>query len=179
MVDERQAEHEIRDLDSAKEDHRPVFQFRKLETGIDLACEDLANEAQPWAEALAIRGVGLAFAGSNEAATASGTSSSSVTSCIPGRLYAQLPGASRSAYLASAGRLLTIVDARTRIYAAHMARTPAPAREPVLEVADLKALERLLIALDAGHPEWTGFYPQIYPVRGRVSFATGFPWNHR
>jgi glyoxylase-like metal-dependent hydrolase (beta-lactamase superfamily II) len=44
----------------------------------------------------------------------------------PGRLYAQLPGASRSAYLASARRLLTIGDPGTRIYAAHMAKPPAP-----------------------------------------------------
>jgi glyoxylase-like metal-dependent hydrolase (beta-lactamase superfamily II) len=97
----------------------------------------------------------------------------------PGRLYAQLPGASRSAYLASARRLLTIVDSGTRIYTAHMAKPPAPARAPVLEVADLKALERSLIALDAGHLEWTGFYPRIYAVRGIVTFATGFPWNNR
>jgi glyoxylase-like metal-dependent hydrolase (beta-lactamase superfamily II) len=97
----------------------------------------------------------------------------------PGLLYAQLPGASRSAYLASAGRLLTIVDPGTRIYTAHMAKPPAPARAPVLEVADLKALERSLNALNAGHADWTGFYPQIYPVRGKVRFATGFPWNNR
>ena len=97
----------------------------------------------------------------------------------PGRLYAQLPGASRSAYLATARRLLTIVDPGTRIYAAHMAKPPAPARAPVLEVADLKALERSLIALDAGHLECTGFYPRICPVRGIVRFATSSPWNNR
>jgi hydroxyacylglutathione hydrolase len=97
----------------------------------------------------------------------------------PGRLYAQLPGASRSAYLATATRLLTIVDPGTRIYTAHMAQPPAPARAPVLEVADLQALERSLIALDSGHGEWTGFYPRIYPVRASVSFATSFPWNNR
>jgi hydroxyacylglutathione hydrolase len=97
----------------------------------------------------------------------------------PGQLYAFLPGASRSAYLATTRRLLSRIDPSTRIFAAHMADPPAPVAAPVLGVADLKALERTLSAIENGSPEWKGFYPRVFPVRGVVTFATGLPWNNR
>ena len=97
----------------------------------------------------------------------------------PGALYAFLPGASRSAYLATTRRLLASVDPGTRIYTAHMADPPAPVRAPVLEVADLRALEATLSGIEQGQLASTGFYPRVFPVRGTVTFATGFPWNNR
>lgn len=97
----------------------------------------------------------------------------------PGQLYAFLPGASRSAYLATTRRLLSRVDPSTRILAAHMAEPPAPVAAPVLEVTDLKTLERTLTAIESGSLESTGFYPRVFPVRGAVTFATGLPWNNR
>ncbi len=96
----------------------------------------------------------------------------------PGQLYAFLPGASRSAYLATTRRLLSSIDPATRIYTAHMQDAPAPVRAPVLEVADLKALQSTLVAIEQGRLDSTGFYPRIFPVRGVVTFATGFPWNN-
>jgi len=105
----------------------------------------------------------------------------------PGHLYAFLPGASRTAYLSSTRRLLALIDPATRIYTAHMADPPAPVRAPVLEVADLKALETTLIAIergqlapiDPGSLDTIATFPRVFPVRGVVQFATGFPWNNR
>jgi hydroxyacylglutathione hydrolase len=97
----------------------------------------------------------------------------------PGELYAFLPGASRSAYLATTRRLLSTIDPETRVYTAHMQDAPAPVRAPVLEIADLKALETALVGIEQGTLASNGFYPRIYPVRGNITFATGFPWNDR
>src|SRR5262249_40173905 len=97
----------------------------------------------------------------------------------PGPLYAFLPGASRSAYLATTRQLLAMIDPLTRIYTAHMAEPPAPVRAPVLEVADLRALEAALLQIEQGSLQATGLYPRVYPVRGAMTFATGFPWNNR
>jgi hydroxyacylglutathione hydrolase len=97
----------------------------------------------------------------------------------PGELYAFLPGASRSAYLATTKRLLSAIDSATRIFAAHMADPPAPVRAPELQVADLRALESSLTLIEQGGLASTGFYPRIFPVRGAVTFATGWDWNNR
>lgn len=97
----------------------------------------------------------------------------------PGELYAFLPGASRSAYLATTRRLLAIIDPSTRIYTAHMQDPPAPVRAPVLGVADLRALETSLVEIEQGKLDSSGFYPRIFPVRGPMTFATGLPWNNR
>lgn len=97
----------------------------------------------------------------------------------PGRLYAFLPGSSRGAYLATTRRLLAMLDAATRIYAAHMTDDPQVISAPLLEIADLRALEATLARIVAGHAESTGFYPRNYPVRGAITFATGFSWNNR
>jgi glyoxylase-like metal-dependent hydrolase (beta-lactamase superfamily II) len=97
----------------------------------------------------------------------------------PGALYAFLPGASRSAYLASTRQLLAMIDPATQIYTAHMAEPPAPVRAPVLEVADLRALEAALLRIEQGKLQSAGFYPRVFPVQGAMTFATGFPWNNR
>lgn len=97
----------------------------------------------------------------------------------PSELYAFLPGASRSAYLATTRQLLALLDPATRIYCAHPADAPARIAAPVLAVADLRALEATLIAIGRGTARSTGFYPRIFPVRGNISFATGFAWNNR
>jgi hydroxyacylglutathione hydrolase len=97
----------------------------------------------------------------------------------PGELYAFLPDASRSAYLETTKRLLSIIDPETRIFAAHMEDEPAPVEAPVLQVADLGALERTLTAIEQGDSSSSGFYPRIFPVRGVIKFATGWRWNNR
>ena len=64
---------------------------------------------------------------------------------------------------------------------------PAPVRAPILEFADLKALESTLVAVDQGNIspiesgslETVGSFPRVFPVRGAVAFATGFRWNNR
>jgi len=97
----------------------------------------------------------------------------------PGNLYAFLPGASRSAYLATTKRLLSIIDPDTQILAAHMADPPAPLRAPVLRVGDLRALEAALTSINQGNLSFRGFYPRIFPVQDPLGFATGWPWNNR
>jgi hydroxyacylglutathione hydrolase len=97
----------------------------------------------------------------------------------PGELYAFLPGASRSDYLSTTRRLIATLDPETRIYAAHMADDPPIVEAPVLEIADLKALERTLAAIGSGQARSTGWWPRVFRVRGPISFATGFRWNNR
>jgi glyoxylase-like metal-dependent hydrolase (beta-lactamase superfamily II) len=97
----------------------------------------------------------------------------------PGELYAFLPAASRSAYLTTTQRLLATLGPNTRLYTAHMQDAPAPVRAPVLEMADLKALEATLEAIQKGQLSSRGFYPRIYPVRGPITFATGWSWNNQ
>ncbi len=104
----------------------------------------------------------------------------------PGDLYVFLPGASREAYLATTRRLLSEVDPATAIYTAHRAEPPAPVRAPVLELPDLRALETTLVAVERGRlaecagavPTLAG-YPRVFPVRGPIKLATGYPWNNR
>jgi hydroxyacylglutathione hydrolase len=97
----------------------------------------------------------------------------------PGTLYAFLPGSSRNQYLATTRSLLATLDPATRIYAAHMADGPGTISAPELDVADLRALEGTLIQLSTGNLGYTARYPRTYPVRGRISFATGYAWNNR
>jgi hydroxyacylglutathione hydrolase len=97
----------------------------------------------------------------------------------PGNLYAFLPGASRSAYLATTTRLLSIVDPETQIFAAHMADPPALVGAPVLRVSDLRMLEGALISINQGDPPGRGFYPRLFQVRDSITFATGWIWNNR
>lgn len=97
----------------------------------------------------------------------------------PGELYVFLPGASRSAYLATATRLLSTIDPATQIFAAHMQDAPAPVKAPVLEVADLLALQSALTAIEKGTLPASGFYPRIFPIRGPITLATGWAWNNR
>jgi hydroxyacylglutathione hydrolase len=97
----------------------------------------------------------------------------------PGKLYAFLPGASRREYLETARRLLALLDPETKIYTAHVADDPVIISAPVLEVADLRALEATLVDIDSGKAVSTGSYPRIFPVRGPITFATGFAWNNR
>jgi glyoxylase-like metal-dependent hydrolase (beta-lactamase superfamily II) len=97
----------------------------------------------------------------------------------PGNLYAFLPGASRSAYRSTTRRLLAIIDPATTILTAHMANPPAPVKAPVLELADLQALQRALTLIEQGRATSTGFYPRSFPVRGELKFVTGWDWNTR
>lgn len=97
----------------------------------------------------------------------------------PGELYAFLPAASRGAYLTTTKRLLATLGPDTRLYTAHMQDPPSPVRAPVLEIADLKALEATLEAIQEGKLSSRGFYPRIFPVRGPITFATGWSWNNQ
>jgi hydroxyacylglutathione hydrolase len=97
----------------------------------------------------------------------------------PGELYAFLPGASRAAYLSTVRRLRAALDPGTRILTAHMQDAPAPVRAPIMEMTDLAALEDALIAIGEDRLAGSGFYPRIFPVRGAMTFATGWPWNDR
>jgi len=97
----------------------------------------------------------------------------------PGELYVFLPGASRSAYHTTTIRLLSIIDPATRVFAAHMEDSDAGIKAPVLEVADLRALESTLTAIEKGTLPSSGFYPRVFPVRGPITLATGWAWNNR
>jgi hydroxyacylglutathione hydrolase len=105
----------------------------------------------------------------------------------PGTLYAFYPGASRSTYLATTRQLLALLDPEARIYTAHMADPPAPVRAPVLEMADLRNLEQTLRAIEqhairpmpSADPVPVLSFPRVFPVRGPMTFASGYVWNNR
>jgi hydroxyacylglutathione hydrolase len=97
----------------------------------------------------------------------------------PGSLYAFLPGASRSAYHRSTQRLLALLDPTARIFAAHMQDADLAVTAPVLTTADLQALDAQLASIEKGRASASGFYPRVYPVRGPLKFATGWPWNNQ
>lgn len=97
----------------------------------------------------------------------------------PGRLYAFLPGASRSAYLTTVDALLETLDPSTRLFAAHMADDPKVIAAPVLGIEDLRALQTTLMRIHAGTARSSSFYPRVFPVKGAITFATGFPWTNR
>jgi len=97
----------------------------------------------------------------------------------PGLLYAFLPGASRSAYLETATRLLATIDPATQLLTAHLADDPAVIAAPRLGLEDIRALRSTLQAIAGGRAVPSGLYPRVYPVRGPVRFGTGNPWNLR
>lgn len=96
----------------------------------------------------------------------------------PGELYGFLPGASRRAYRTTTNRLLAIIEPTTRIFAAHMADS-TEIKAPVLEVADLRALESTLNGIEMDTLPSRGSFPRVFPVRGRITFATGWAWNNQ
>ena len=72
-----------------------------------------------------------------------------------------------------------MLDPDTRIYAAHMADNSATISAPSLEMADLRALEATLLGIGTGTLKPAGWYPRRYPVRGMITFGTGYSWNNR
>lgn len=97
----------------------------------------------------------------------------------PTTLYASLPGGSLSDYQRSASRLLGILPADTRIWAAHCCRIGEKAAAPWLTMADMHDLDRTLRDVRAGRAESAGFYPRMFMVDHQLTLATGFPWNNR
>jgi hydroxyacylglutathione hydrolase len=97
----------------------------------------------------------------------------------PTTLYAFLPGASLSAYQATAQMLLRILPPDTVLWTAHCCRKKEGVSAPWLSMSDLRALDAALTAVRAGHARSAGFYPRVFPVNEEMTLATGFPWNNR
>ena len=97
----------------------------------------------------------------------------------PGPLYAQLPGASRSAYRSTTDALLASLPRDTTIWSAHCCRPGEGIRAPRLDVGDLAALRTALDRFSAGQLPAHGFYPRKFTVNGRMEFFTGFAWNNQ
>jgi len=97
----------------------------------------------------------------------------------PTTLYAFLPGASLSAYQATAKMLLEMLPADTVLWTAHCCRKNEGISAPWLSIKDLRDLDVALTAVRAGRGHAKGFYPRVYPVNDEMTLATGFPWNNR
>jgi hydroxyacylglutathione hydrolase len=97
----------------------------------------------------------------------------------PTTLYAFLPGASLSAYQATAKTLLDVLPADTILWTAHCCRKNEGVSAPWLSMTDLKDLDVTLTAVRTGAAKSRGFYPRVFPVNGQMTLATGFPWNNR
>jgi hydroxyacylglutathione hydrolase len=97
----------------------------------------------------------------------------------PTTLYAFLPGASLSAYQATAKMLLEVLPADTVLWTAHCCRKNEGVSAPWLSMKDLHDLDAALTVVRAGQGRWKGFYPRVYPVNEEMTLAAGFPWNNR
>jgi hydroxyacylglutathione hydrolase len=97
----------------------------------------------------------------------------------PTTLYAFLPGASLSAYQATAKMLLDMLPADTVLWTAHCCRRKEGVSAPWLSMKDLRDLAVALTAVRAGEAKSRGFYPRVFPVNGQMTLATGFSWNNR
>jgi hydroxyacylglutathione hydrolase len=97
----------------------------------------------------------------------------------PTTLYAFLPGASLSAYQATARMLLGMLPANTALWTAHCCRKNEGVAAPWLSMRDLRDLDAALTAIRAGQAKSMGFYPRVFPVNDEMTLAAGFPWNNR
>ena len=97
----------------------------------------------------------------------------------PTTLYAFLPGASLSAYQATARMLLGMLPPDTVLWTAHCCRRNEGVSAPWLSMSDLRDLDAALTVVRAGRGPAVGFYPRRFPVNGEMTLATGFPWNNR
>jgi hydroxyacylglutathione hydrolase len=95
----------------------------------------------------------------------------------PTTLYAFLPGASLSAYQATANMLLDTLPPDTVLWTAHCCRRGEGVSAPWLSMGDLKDLVTALTAVRAGEAKSRGFYPRVFPVNKQMTLATGFSWN--
>jgi hydroxyacylglutathione hydrolase len=97
----------------------------------------------------------------------------------PTTLYAFLPGASLSAYQATAKMLLGVLPADTVLWTAHCCRKNEGVSAPWLSMKDLRDLDAALTVVRTGQGRAKGFYPRVYPVNEEMTLAAGFPWNNR
>jgi hydroxyacylglutathione hydrolase len=95
----------------------------------------------------------------------------------PTTLYAFLPGASLSAYQATAKMLLRMLPADTVLWTAHCCRKNEGVSAPWLSMRDLRDLDTTLSAVRAGQAKG-GFYPRVFRVNDEMTLAAGFPWNN-
>jgi hydroxyacylglutathione hydrolase len=97
----------------------------------------------------------------------------------PTTLYAFLPGASLSAYQATARMLLEMLPTDTVLWTAHCCRKNEGVSAPWLSMKDLRDLDAALTAVRAGQAKASGFYPRVFAVNDEMTLAAGFPWNNR
>jgi hydroxyacylglutathione hydrolase len=96
----------------------------------------------------------------------------------PTTLYAFLPGASLSAYQATARMLLATLPTDTVLWTAHCCRKNEGVSAPWLSMKDLRNLDAALTAVRAGRAKASGFYPRVIAVNDEMTLAVGFPWNN-
>lgn len=96
----------------------------------------------------------------------------------PGNLFAMLPGASRSDYVASTKKLIDILPEGTRLLAGH-ADEDDPERLPELTVATLVHLHERLAAAESGKIAYEGGFPRTLVIEDGIGLITGFSWANR
>jgi hydroxyacylglutathione hydrolase len=97
----------------------------------------------------------------------------------PTTLYAFLPGASLSAYQATAKTLLGTLPSDTVLWTAHCCRKNEGVSAPWLSMSDLRDLDAALTAVRSGQGKAVGFYPRVFPVNDEMTLEVGFLWNNR
>lgn len=97
----------------------------------------------------------------------------------PTTIYAFGVGASRSAYHATAQRLLAAIPPDTILWAAHCCRADEGVSAPWLTMKDLRDLDDAFVKVSKGEENSTGFYPRRFPVSHEMTLATGFAWTNR
>ena len=96
----------------------------------------------------------------------------------PTTLVAETPGASLSAYEATARTLLAQLPPNTILWTAHCCRAGEAISAPWLTMTDLSDLYHALGEVRAGRARPSGFFPLVYPVNRQMTLRTGFRWNN-
>jgi glyoxylase-like metal-dependent hydrolase (beta-lactamase superfamily II) len=97
----------------------------------------------------------------------------------PTTLYAFLPESSLSTYVATADRLLATLPGETVIYGAHCCRNDTAPAAPWLDMNDLRDVRKAVQNVLSGSATGRGFIIRRFPVNGRMTIVTFYPFGNR
>jgi glyoxylase-like metal-dependent hydrolase (beta-lactamase superfamily II) len=98
----------------------------------------------------------------------------------PSDIYAFLPGANLSDYVASARRVEAMLDEQTQIHGAHGCDRAPLVDVPTLTRSDVHALgAALALAAGSAGPVGSGWFPRVIPVNERMTLKATYPWMAR
>jgi glyoxylase-like metal-dependent hydrolase (beta-lactamase superfamily II) len=94
-------------------------------------------------------------------------------------LYAFLPDSSLTTYVRTSDKLLAALPGDTVIYGAHCCRNDEPPGAPWLGMNDLKDARQAVENILAGKADSRGLILRRFPVNGRMTIVTFYPFGNR